>query len=114
MMTETGPIMISLSADINVAYYKVMTFLAPDTYSLPSNIVNTEVSDVKWNPGVMKEKNNRYKLNNNYPNPFNPSTTIAYEISKRGYTTLEVYNALGQKVSTLVKEVKESGRYQVQ
>ncbi|MCE5270571.1 T9SS type A sorting domain-containing protein [bacterium] len=57
-----------------------------------------------------------YALDQNSPNPFNPSTTIAYEIPESTSGTkvvLAVYNIRGQKVITLVDELKESGRYSV-
>ena len=49
------------------------------------------------------------KLNGNYPNPFNPVTSIAYSIKDAGNVTIEVYNLKGQLVKTLVNEVKETG-----
>ena len=51
------------------------------------------------------------KLGNNYPNPFNPITNIAYSIKEIGNVTLEVYNLKGQLVKTLVNEVIESGNH---
>ncbi len=53
------------------------------------------------------------KLGNNYPNPFNPETNIAFSIKEAGFTTLEVYNMRGQLVKILVNEAKESGNYTV-
>ena len=53
-----------------------------------------------------------FKLNQNYPNPFNPYTNISFEIPTKGFTTLEVYNTLGQRVSVLVDELRESGTYE--
>ena len=50
-------------------------------------------------------------LNNNYPNPFNPETNIAYSIKEAGNVTIEVYNLRGQLVKTLVNETKETGDY---
>ena len=47
------------------------------------------------------------------PNPFNPSTTIAYETPQQTRLTLTVYNLLGQEVIRLVDEVKAAGRYSV-
>jgi hypothetical protein len=45
-----------------------------------------------------------YKLYQNYPNPFNPVTTISFEIPKPELVKLEIYNALGQKVITLMDD----------
>lgn len=49
----------------------------------------------------------------NYPNPFNPSTTINYSVPADGNVTLTIYNARGQLVNTLVSEPKAKGNYQV-
>ncbi len=49
----------------------------------------------------------------NYPNPFNPSTTISYKVPTDGDVTLNIYNARGQLVNTLVSEPKTKGNYQV-
>ncbi len=52
-------------------------------------------------------------LGKNYPNPFNPSTRIDFNINKTSPVTLEIYNIKGQKVCTLLNEVKSSGRHSV-
>jgi flagellar hook assembly protein FlgD len=44
------------------------------------------------------------KLENAYPNPFNPTTTIKYSIASAGRVTLKIYNAAGQLVRTLVDD----------
>jgi hypothetical protein len=49
----------------------------------------------------------------NYPNPFNPSTTIRFALPSRSRVTLDIYNVLGQKVKTLLDEVRESGVHSI-
>ncbi|UCH84984.1 MAG: T9SS type A sorting domain-containing protein [Candidatus Latescibacterota bacterium] len=46
------------------------------------------------------------RLENNYPNPFNPVTTIKYSIAERGHVSLKIYNVAGQLVRALVDEVQ--------
>jgi len=54
-----------------------------------------------------------YTLGQNFPNPFNPSTKINFSIPVEGFVTLDVYNAIGQKVASLVNETKTAGNYSV-
>ena len=56
---------------------------------------------------------NETKLYDNYPNPFNPSTNIRFSISDPLFTTLKVYDVLGNEVATLVNEEKPAGSYEV-
>ena len=54
-----------------------------------------------------------FALSGNRPNPFNPSTEIAYEVPQQATIQLVVYNLLGQEVVTLVNEVQQAGQYTV-
>jgi hypothetical protein len=56
---------------------------------------------------------NEFALNNNYPNPFNPTTMINYNLESAGYVTLKVFDALGREIKTLVSENKNQGSYTV-
>jgi hypothetical protein len=58
------------------------------------------------NPGV-------YKLEQNYPNPFNASTTIKYSVSENSFVELTIYNILGEKVKTIVRDSKPAGSYTI-
>lgn len=52
-----------------------------------------------------------FDLADNYPNPFNPETSIRYRISQASHVTLSIYNALGQRVATLVDQGQLAGTY---
>lgn len=54
-----------------------------------------------------------YGLKNNYPNPFNPTTTIEYSIPERQNVRLIIYNSIGKEIAVLVNETKEAGNYKV-
>lgn len=55
----------------------------------------------------------KFRLNYNFPNPFNPSTTIQYETSSRQLITLKVFDVLGTEVETLVNDYKPAGYYSI-
>jgi hypothetical protein len=61
------------------------------------------------NPDKVK---NKFILHPNYPNPFNPSTTIRYELPVNGKVSLKIYNTLGQEVRTLVNSYQSSGKHE--
>ncbi|MDD4050691.1 MAG: T9SS type A sorting domain-containing protein [candidate division Zixibacteria bacterium] len=54
-----------------------------------------------------------FALEQNQPNPFNPTTTITFALPKAGHVSLEVYNVLGQKVRTLVNDFRTAGFHSV-
>ncbi|HEX2867044.1 MAG TPA: T9SS type A sorting domain-containing protein [Ignavibacteriales bacterium] len=66
-----------------------------------------DFSQVERNPVVVKN----LTLSNNFPNPFNSSTQIQYEIPKASYVTLKVYSILGQELETLISGFMDSGSY---
>lgn len=54
-----------------------------------------------------------FKLGQNFPNPFNPTTAISYQLPTNSYVTLKIYDMLGREVATLVNEQKKPGTYTV-
>ncbi|MGH2567297.1 MAG: glycosyl hydrolase family 18 protein [Bacteroidota bacterium] len=54
-----------------------------------------------------------FRLEQNFPNPFNPSTTIRYELPHRAHVMLEVFDAAGKRVATLVEREQPAGYYDV-
>ncbi len=89
------------------------------TSSNPNAILNqlsTENNDNFWYVDLREGSSvvqtpEKVRLNN-YPNPFNPSTTISYSVPNDGFIELSVYNIKGQLVKTLVNEDHSSGSYQ--
>ncbi|MEO8446191.1 MAG: T9SS type A sorting domain-containing protein [bacterium] len=57
--------------------------------------------------------NTGFKLYENYPNPFNPTTTINFDLSKKAMTKLIVYDVTGKEISTLINEQKEAGSHSI-
>lgn len=56
----------------------------------------------------------RYSLDQNFPNPFNPSTRIRYSIVHKNNVKLSVHNLLGELVAILVNKIQEPGTYEVE
>jgi hypothetical protein len=54
-----------------------------------------------------------FSLDYNYPNPFNPATTIRYKLPERSAVSLKIFNILGSEVLTLVNEVQSAGTHSV-
>jgi hypothetical protein len=69
------------------------------------------VTGVKQIPDMLPMK---YQLSQSYPNPFNPSSIIHYELPERNQVILKVYNLLGQEIAMLVNEYQPAGYYDKQ
>lgn len=55
-----------------------------------------------------------FGLEQNYPNPFNPNTVIRYQLPSSSQVELTIYNAVGQRIKTLVSEKQAVGSYQIE
>jgi hypothetical protein len=53
-----------------------------------------------------------FKLFNNYPNPFNPSTVIKYSVPQQSFVKLTIYDALGKKVNEIISGIRDAGVYE--
>jgi hypothetical protein len=67
----------------------------------------TDVEDEKDKHNIP----NDFKLSN-YPNPFNPTTTITFNLPARNHTTLRIYNTLGELVTEVVNKEMPAGSYE--
>lgn len=71
-----------------------------------SRLAGIEIEGGEETPPAMTE------LGSNYPNPFNPSTTIEFSLAAPGPVTLSIYNASGQLIRTLIDESRTAGVHQ--
>jgi len=69
----------------------------------------TADSDFTENPGLPDS----YSLKQNFPNPFNPTTQITYELPQEADVTLQVFDLTGRQVATLVNETVNAGSHTV-
>ncbi len=79
----------------------------------------TDPTDITWVQTVTSTHEGdtplTFELMENYPNPFNPSTNIRYQIAESSTVTLEVYNVMGQRVRTLVNnQEQQAGQYMIE
>lgn len=92
--------------DIQVSGQPLEVNFDPDNWIL--KIVkgaNTKIDD-----GNITSK---YVLLQNYPNPYNPGTTIEYEIPAAGSVVLKIYDAMGSEIKTLVNKFQNAGIYKI-
>ena len=82
-----------------------------DRVEVSGPTINTNLTD------VADENNNgvptKFSLGQNFPNPFNPTTTIEFKIPIAGYYVVKVFNAIGQTVSILTQKEFSTGTYHV-
>jgi fibronectin type 3 domain-containing protein len=94
-------------------YYRVTAVYSSGEESITSNEV-TCGANVAWKQTAENINHElKYNLYSNYPNPFNPSTIIAFSIQEKTFVKLHVYDILGREVSILVDDIKEAGTYSI-
>ena len=104
--TSTNWVTIDATVD---ATNNTVSFTSPDV----SNLIILSASKVTAVDNEVTALPTEFTLSQNYPNPFNPSTKIAFTLNNNAQVTLTVYNVVGEKVSTLVREYKNAGAYTV-
>lgn len=93
-------------------FYRVTAINSSGYESVMSNEVEVGL-DYLFKNGSDDKTLFKYSLENNYPNPYNPSTTINYELAEDTKVVLKVYDILGREVAELVNEKKSAGIHKV-
>lgn len=85
------------------------------TYYYQIEVSSTLEADSRFGPISIKvAPPNSYAMDQNFPNPFNPTTSIRYELPQSGHVQLTVYNILGQEVTRLVDAAQTAGFHTIQ
>lgn len=93
------------------ARYSVCAVDAASNTSAYSNLVST-LGQSLWKSEENEVSNlTEYRLYSNYPNPFNPTTNITFQIPQKGHLIIKIYDVLGNEVSELINEEYEAGLY---
>lgn len=98
----------NLTQDLsNTTIFSVWGSIDPTFYSAWNYDTNSPNLDVEMTEGLP----NQFKLGDNYPNPFNPTTTVAFSLPIGVDVTLNVYNLLGERIATIYNRYAQPGNY---
>jgi hypothetical protein len=94
--------------EVGIYFWKVIAYTSDSTYT-ESNVnkfklILTNYKDESYQPL-------EFRLEQNFPNPFNPCTTISFSIPSAEFVTLKVFDMLGREVTTLLNENLKAGFY---
>ncbi|TAL59490.1 MAG: T9SS type A sorting domain-containing protein [Bacteroidetes bacterium] len=94
--------------------YKVIAVVEP--IEVESNTVRYETAGWGLDKKGQKKDGIVYetKLEQNYPNPWNPISRIKYQVSKKSRVTIKIYDMLSREIAELVNEEKEAGEYEIE
>ncbi len=118
---SSGPFQMQPGDSQEVIYAISGGNLTPDQYTS----FNDMISNVEWvrnfatstlvgiDERPERQLPGNFTLQGNYPNPFNPSTSIVYSLSKTAQVVLQVYDVLGKEIATLVAQQQAPGEYRI-
>ena len=93
----------------------LLLFITVNLFATESEAVST-VGTLSSTATDVKDDNNlpaEYKLEQNHPNPFNPTTTISYALPEGGNVIIKIYDINGNEIKTLINKAQNAGYYNV-
>ncbi len=103
-----------ISADATARYVRLYCMQRATQYGY--SLYEIQIFNNENTSSTQKVQNkipDEFLLSNNYPNPFNPTTTIHYEIPAYSLVSIKVYDDLGKEVKTLVNQYQSKGSYDI-
>lgn len=91
----------------NNTYFRSYYTVNAQATNFPYGTTPTGVGNNNNNPVV-------FSLNQNFPNPFNPTTVINYTLAKQSFVSVKVYDVLGREVTTLLSNVRDAGSHNIE
>src|SRR5690606_29770495 len=96
--------------DIEEGMERTFVFVSRGRYETDERLNKQNISGTYEEPVLPNET----KLYENFPNPFNPITTIKYSLKNESKVTIKIYNSVGEEIEVLVNEFKPAGFYEIQ
>jgi hypothetical protein len=112
-ITSQDPVTIAPGESFDVFYAMA---LGADEQTMLSNIAAANEKYLALFTGVadIDLPGKKFDLGQNFPNPFNQSTTINYQLKDNGFVSLKVYNTVGKEVATLVSSDQKQGAHAIE
>lgn len=110
--------MVAVAADHTISSEKAHARYTDDLHAIDPSRAGIERQSLfrtrlKTAPKIslIAKQPKRFTLLGNHPNPFNPNTTIAFELYQHGLVRLDIFNLVGQRVATLLNGPLDAGTY---
>ncbi|MCE1188057.1 MAG: S8 family serine peptidase [Ignavibacteria bacterium] len=111
-MISQGPYTIAPTKSVEAAFALIAGY-SVDDLRIAADRARVQYNKLLTNViGETNTKVHTFHVNQNFPNPFNPSTTIEYSIGQPGNVVISIYNQLGELVSHFIQESKQAGTHQ--
>lgn len=103
---------IGVDKDLNV-FVTGISSNSNNLFSTDNDIITIKYSQVTTSVSQDLVTSDKFSLSDNYPNPFNPSTKIAFNIPVASFVNLTIFNLLGEEVKTLLNENRDAGNHTI-
>jgi hypothetical protein len=112
LSTNSGTIWREIDSGLTTEYVNALAVCGTNLFAAThSGLWRRPLSEITAVNRNETETLKRFSLEQNFPNPFNPTTTISFSIPRRSFVSLKVYDALGREVSRLLSEELPAGTY---